>query len=105
MLVAKRVLDEGVDIPSVRQAIILASSSVEREWIQRRGRILRICAGKTKASIYDILSLPPVRTIRYDKSVLTFISAELDRVRAFARHSLSPDKANHVIETVHKQYF
>ena len=105
MLVAKRVLDEGVDIPSVRQAIMLASSSVEREWIQRRGRILRACPGKTKATIYDILSLPPVRTIRYDPSVLSFISAELDRVRAFARYSISPDKANRVIEDVHQQYF
>jgi superfamily II DNA or RNA helicase len=105
MLVAKRVLDEGVDIPSVRQAIMLASSSVEREWIQRRGRILRACAGKKKASIYDILSLPAARINRYDGSVLSFISAELDRVRAFARYSISPDVANQVIEKVHQQYF
>ena len=64
MLVAKRVLDEGVDIPSVRRAIMLASSSVEREWIQRRGRVLRLFPGKTKASIHDILALPPASPIR-----------------------------------------
>ena len=38
VLLAKKVLDEGVDIPSIREAFIVASSTVEREWVQRRGR-------------------------------------------------------------------
>ena len=105
MLVAKRVLDEGVDIPPVRQAIFLASSSVEREWIQRRGRILRLSPGKTKAEIHDILSLPPPRSIRYDEAVLKFISSELERLRAFARFSLHPSATNSVIDEVHNKYF
>ena len=105
MLVAKRVLDEGVDIPPVRRAIMLASSSVEREWIQRRGRILRIFPGKTSASIHDILALPPFRAMRYDDGVLKFISSELDRVRAFARYSTSPHEANSVIDEIHEKFF
>jgi superfamily II DNA or RNA helicase len=105
MLVAKRVLDEGVDIPPVRQAIMLASSGVEREWIQRRGRILRLSPGKAKASIHDIIALPPARPIRYDNAVLRFISSELDRVRAFARYSLDRSMAEEVIERVHQNYF
>ncbi len=105
MLVAKRVLDEGVDIPPVRQAIMLASSSVEREWIQRRGRILRLSPGKAKASIHDIIALPPPRPIRYDDAVLKFISSELDRVRAFARYSLDRGMAEQVIDRVHQAYF
>lgn len=105
MLVAKRVLDEGVDIPPVKQAIMLASSSVEREWIQRRGRILRLSPGKAKASIHDIIALPPPRPIRYDDTVLRFISSELDRVRAFARYSLDRGMAEEVIERVHETYF
>jgi superfamily II DNA or RNA helicase len=105
MLVAKRVLDEGVDIPPVRQAIMLASSSVEREWIQRRGRILRLSPGKAKASIHDIIALPPPRPIRYDDAVLKFISSELDRVRAFARYSLDRGMAEQVIDRVHETYF
>lgn len=105
MLVAKRVLDEGVDIPPVKQAIMLASSSVEREWIQRRGRILRMSPGKSKASIHDIIALPPPRAIRYDDAVLKFISAELDRVRAFARYSLDRSISETVINQAHQAYF
>ena len=84
---------------------MLASSSVEREWIQRRGRVLRLFPGKTKASIHDILALPPASPIRYDDAVLKFITSELDRVRAFARYSLDPAAANAVVDEVHKKYF
>ena len=49
VLTSKRVLDEGVNIPQVRKAFILASTTVERQWVQRRGRLLRKCdeIGKT----------------------------------------------------------
>ena len=43
VLTAKRVLDEGVNIPEIEKAFILASTTVERQWIQRRGRLLRTC--------------------------------------------------------------
>ena len=46
VLLAKKVLDEGVDIPTIREAFIVASSTVEREWVQRRGRVLRMHPGK-----------------------------------------------------------
>ena len=46
-LVAIRCLDEGVDIPETRRAFILASSSNPKQFIQRRGRILRVAKGKT----------------------------------------------------------
>lgn len=58
-LVAVRCLDEGVDVPSTRTAIIVASSSNPREYIQRRGRVLRKFPGKEKAVIYDFIVLPP----------------------------------------------
>lgn len=58
-LVAIRCLDEGVDVPSTRMAIILASSSNPREFIQRRGRILRKAPGKERAVIHDFLVVPP----------------------------------------------
>lgn len=105
MLVAKRVLDEGVDIPAVRQAVMLASSSVEREWIQRRGRVLRLAPGKSSALIHDIISLPPATSMRYEDAVLKFISSELDRVRAFARYSLDRSSADSIIDRVHQDYF
>lgn len=59
-LVAIRCLDEGVDIPSIERAFILASSSNPRQFIQRRGRILRICSTKREAEIFDMIVVPPV---------------------------------------------
>lgn len=41
-LVAIRCLDEGVDIPSIKNALILSSNDDYREFVQRRGRILRL---------------------------------------------------------------
>ena len=56
-ITAIKCLDEGVDIPSVETAIIMASSGNPKQYIQRRGRVLRQNkkTGKTKAIIYDIL--------------------------------------------------
>ena len=57
-VVAIRCLDEGVDIPSARIGIILASTGNPRQYIQRRGRLLRRKKGKTEAVIYDVLVVP-----------------------------------------------
>ncbi len=58
-LVAIRCLDEGIDIPAIRHAVILASSTNPRQFIQRRGRILRPDKGKDRAVLYDMVVLPP----------------------------------------------
>jgi superfamily II DNA or RNA helicase len=58
ILVAMKCLDEGVDIRQARIAIILASSGNPREYIQRRGRVLRPHPNKDKALIYDFLVVP-----------------------------------------------
>ena len=58
ILVAIRMLDEGVDIPAVDHALILASSRNPREFIQRRGRVLRVAKGKYFAEIHDVLVVP-----------------------------------------------
>lgn len=60
-LVAIRCLDEGVDVPSTQTAVILASSTNPRQFIQRRGRILRQSpeTGKKDAVIYDMVVFPP----------------------------------------------
>jgi superfamily II DNA or RNA helicase len=55
ILLSIKCLDEGVDIPKLDRALIIASSSNPREYIQRRGRALRVAKGKYKASIYDII--------------------------------------------------
>jgi len=57
-LVAIKCLDEGVNIPSIKTAFILASSTNPKEYIQRRGRVLRKFPGKEYAVIYDFITLP-----------------------------------------------
>ena len=89
VLLAKKVLDEGVDIPSIREAFIVASSTVEREWVQRRGRVLRVHPGKQWAIVHDFLALPPVRLVRRDgtRALKKIIETELHRAYAFGRYA------------------
>lgn len=58
-LVAIRCLDEGIDVPDIRMAFILASSTNPRQFIQRRGRLLRQAPGKDRALIWDFIVRPP----------------------------------------------
>ena len=81
VLTSMRVLDEGVDIPQTDTAFLIASSTVEREWIQRRGRILRHAPGKSSAELHDFLVVPPDLT---SNAATSLLRSELRRVRAFA---------------------
>jgi len=58
-IVAIRCLDEGVDIPVARVGFLLASSSNPRQYVQRRGRLLRKAPGKDFSEIYDFVVVPP----------------------------------------------
>ena len=55
VLLAIKCLDEGVDIPLINRALILASSTNPREYIQRRGRVLRRSPGKYSSQLYDVI--------------------------------------------------
>ena len=57
-IVAIKCLDEGVNIPGIKTAFILASTTNPKEYIQRRGRVLRKAKGKDYAEIYDFVTLP-----------------------------------------------
>ena len=61
-LVAIRCLDEGINIPSIKSALILSSNDDYREFVQRRGRILRKYENKKDADIYDVIVLPSALT-------------------------------------------
>jgi DNA phosphorothioation system restriction enzyme len=86
-LVAIRCLDEGVDVPAITRAFILASSSNPRQFVQRRGRILRRASGKSLAEIYDFVVRPP-ECFMGDQSGFTgaraLIRREMSRVAEFA---------------------
>ena len=93
VLTAKRVLDEGVNIPQIKLAYILASTTVRRQWVQRRGRLLRMCKaiGKTHAVIHDFVVLPPGSSSstgeHLDQDARRLVRSELERVWEFARLS------------------
>ena len=57
-MAAIRCLDEGINIPSIKSALILSSNDDYREFVQRRGRILRKYHNKNYANIYDVIVLP-----------------------------------------------
>lgn len=77
-LVAIRCLDEGINIPSITDALILASNDSYREFVQRRGRILRKYEDKKKANIYDLVVLP-----NYDMT--EWAKIEFRRILEYAR--------------------
>lgn len=89
VLTSIRCLDEGVDVPATRTAYILASTSNPRQYIQRRGRILRQHPGKKYAVIHDFITVPDttrhpevLSDDRYDAE-RTLIRKELERVTMF----------------------
>lgn len=88
-LVAIKCLDEGIDVPACSTAYILASSKNPRQFIQRRGRILRKSPGKTKATIYDFVVVLPHGSIGSDEKESDFFKSELLRVADFAKHSVN----------------
>jgi len=88
-LVAIRCLDEGVDVPATETAFILASSSNSRQFVQRRGRILRPHPSKQHAVIHDFIVAPPTE-VRHGESNAIFnlerrlVQKELERASTFA---------------------
>lgn len=89
---AIRCLDEGVDIPSVENAFMLSSSTSIRQFVQRRGRVLRLFPGKGDANIYDFIAVPPGRkmfTKDERKAAKSLIARESERVKEFSRLALN----------------
>lgn len=107
-LVAIRCLDEGVDIPETRRAFILASSTNPRQFIQRRGRILRLSpeTGKTAASIHDFLVVPPPDAVDATlmKAERRLVGRELARVALFAKLARNGPQAMGRLEDLRKRY-
>jgi len=84
-LAAIRCLDEGINIPSIKSALILSSNDDYKEFVQRRGRILRTYGDKKEANIYDVIVLPST-------DLETMAQIELRRFNEYARLSLNSEE-------------
>lgn len=83
-LLAVGCLDEGIDIPACDAAVFISSSTSERQFIQRRGRVLRTAPNKTKAYIFDYLVYPKLPSYVSDderKTALDMIEAQYRRIK------------------------
>lgn len=89
IIVSINCLDEGIDIPVVDGALILASSINPRQYVQRRGRVLRKAEGKRVATIIDTLVLPD--PISFEKSPLPIVRGEISRAWNFAKNAENSD--------------
>jgi superfamily II DNA or RNA helicase len=109
-LIAIKCLDEGVNIPAIRTAFILASTTNPKEYIQRRGRVLRLAQGKEYAEIYDFLALPrplhevPSLTDEQVRRELSLVKNELARAQEFARVAMNMAEAEQVIDSIKEAY-
>ena len=86
MLFAMKGLDEGVDVPRAECGIFTSSTGNPREFIQRRGRLLRTHAEKTFSYIYDMVVIPSTVNREECNSSMerNQVKAELKRVAYFA---------------------
>ena len=112
VVTAIKCLDEGVNIPAIQKAFILASSTNPKEYIQRRGRVLRRAKGKEYAEIFDFITLPrKLDTVQFcDKhqleADLSLVRKEFNRMLDFAetaRNPLSIDDLKEKIQLTYNQ--
>ena len=111
-IVAIKCLDEGVNIPGIRTAFILASTTNPKEYIQRRGRVLRLSpeTGKEFAEIYDFVTLPRPLDEIYGLSEaelsmdLALVRNELMRMIEFSRLSMDAITSRKLIWNIEAAY-
>ena len=98
-------LDEGVDVPRSELAIFCASTGNPRQFIQRRGRILRKHHDKNRAVIHDLVVVPEVSSVSDNyKMERNLLASELKRVRDFALMSENADYAYDELKNVLEYY-
>jgi DNA phosphorothioation system restriction enzyme len=109
-VIAIRCLDEGIDIPDARIGILLASSINPRQFIQRRGRLLRRSdeTGKRRAVIYDFIVEPPDFGGKMDDNSFNlerrFFQRELERIVEFCESAENGPAALHQLEALRRKY-
>lgn len=106
MLFAMKMLDEGVDVPRAEIGIFASSTGNPRQFIQRRGRLLRKHEDKSHSTIYDMVVIPKLYG-NFEESFnieRNLVKNELNRVAYFASLSMNFYDSKDALDTVCKKY-
>lgn len=104
-LVSVKCLDEGVDVPATKLAFILASTGNPREFVQRRGRVLRNAPGKIRAEIYDFLVFPNPNILeRNHPTAKSLLRREMARFAEFAFGAINQFAARNEVKPMLDHY-
>jgi superfamily II DNA or RNA helicase len=109
-LIAIKCLDEGVNIPNIKTAFILASTTNPKEFIQRRGRVLRTAKNKEYAEIFDFITLPrPLNevnslTMEQMNKEISLIKKEISRAIEFSKIAINMLESEIVIDRIKEAY-
>lgn len=103
-MVAIRCLDEGIDVPACATAYILASSRDPRQFVQRRGRILRRSPGKEFATIHDFIVILPEGVEDESGYAKRLVKSELTRVAEFSSLSQNRGAAYEILAPTLREY-
>ncbi len=108
VIASMKCLDEGVDIPRAEHAIFCSSTGNPRQFIQRRGRILRTHPSKNIAVIHDLIIVPDIQlsdssseAFRVERSL---VEKELERVMYFASLAINPYETENVFSKICEYY-
>ena len=107
VLIAMKCLDEGIDIPPARTAIIMASSGNPREYIQRIGRVVRRYLGKEEAVIYDFLVTPNHKNLSNEAKLIEnkIFEKEYKRFIEIAKNAINSVSAVQTINNYYNKQF
>lgn len=108
-IIAIKCLDEGVNIPSIKTAFILASTTNPKEYIQRRGRVLRLAKDKPYAVIYDFVTLTePMEDINpYNPDFnceKALAKRELQRIKEFGKIAKNARDSDELINDIESAF-
>jgi superfamily II DNA or RNA helicase len=106
-LVAMKCLDEGIDVPSTKQAVMMSNTKNPMQFVQRRGRVLRKdeATGKDHAEIYDMIVVPTLTpsgdVLESERNILR---KELDRFEEFVENAMNEPEARMDLQRVRTGY-
>lgn len=114
VIVANRVLDEGADVPAAKRCVMLASTGNPKQFIQRRGRVLRKFTGKygdgsskEYADIYDMLVIPSLSTDYTPEEIKTerqIVASQIGRLEEMANAAINRDGCMEIIKALKAKF-